>query len=95
MGLPLQIGAAGSTVDGGIAIDRGQVYISSNEPGKISSWQGGPDGVQATAQPDSASGTAVFRIPAAVDQESPPVVPPPAAAGVIAWQCGEKPPPAS
>lgn len=93
MGLPLQIGAAGSTVDGGIAIDRGQVYISSNEPGTISSWQGGPDGVQATAQPDSTSGTAVFRIPATVDQESPPVVTPPPAAGVIAWQCGEKPPP--
>jgi hypothetical protein len=95
MGLPLPIGAAGSTVDGGIVIVDGVVYLASNDPRMISSWQGGPDGVQANAQPDGTSGTAAFRIPATVDQESPPVMAPPSAAGVVSWQCGDPPPPAS
>jgi hypothetical protein len=91
-GLPLPIGAAGSTVDGGIIIVEGVVYLASNDPRMIFSWQGGPDGVQASAQPNGSGGTALFRIPATVDQESPPAIPPPQAAGVLSWLCGDPPP---
>jgi hypothetical protein len=94
-GVPIPIGAAGSTVDGGIAIDRGEIYLASNDPRMIASWQGGPSDMSAQVGVAGRSGTATFRIPALTDPEHPPAVPPPPAAGVISWQCGDPPPPAS
>src|SRR5262245_28617455 len=95
MGLPLPIGSGGSTVDGGVVVDAGEVYVASNDPRLISSWQGGPDGVDLRPEAGGKSGTAIFRIPAIVDQESPPPIAPPTAAGVLAWQCAEAPAPRS
>ena len=94
-GLPIPIGAVGSTVDGGIAVDRGEIYLSSNDPRMISSWQGGPSDMSADVGDAGRSGTASFRIPALTDPEHPPAIPPPAAAGVLSWLCGNPPPPAS
>jgi hypothetical protein len=94
-GVPTPIGAAGSTVDGGIAIDRGEIYLASNDPRMISSWQGGPSDMSAQVGVAGRSGTAAFRIPAVTDPEHPPAVSPPAAAGVMSWLCGDPPPPAS
>jgi hypothetical protein len=92
-GLPVQIGGTDSTVDGGIAIDRGEVYLSSNDPRMIASWQGEPSDMQAVVGVAGRSGTVAFRIPAIVDPEHPPAVRPPEAAGVISWLCGGPPPP--
>ena len=90
-GLPARIGAD-STVDGGIAIDRGEVFLSSNEPRMVASWQGDPSDMQAVVGVAGRSGTVAFRIPATVDPEHPPAVRPPEAAGVMSWVCGDPPP---
>jgi hypothetical protein len=94
-GLPTPIGAAGSTVDGGVALDRGQVYLASNDSRMISSWQGEASDMSAVVGVAGMTGTASFRIPATVDQDNPPAVRPPAAAGVMSWECGDPPPPAT
>lgn len=92
-GLPVPTGGAGSTVDGGIALEQGVVYLASNDPRMISSWQGAPDDRSAVIGVAGRDGTVAFRIPATVDPENPPAVRPPDAAGTISWLCGDPPPP--
>jgi hypothetical protein len=92
-GLPVPTGASGSTVDGGIAIDQGVVYLASNDPRMVFSWQGEPSDMSAVVGVGGRNGTVAFRIPATVDPENPPALRPPDAAGVLSWQCGEPPPP--
>ena len=93
VGLPIPTGGAGSTVDGGFALDRGVVYLASNDPRMVFSWQGTPDDMSAVVGRSGASGTVAFRIPATVDEENPPAVRPPEAVGVMSWQCGSTPAP--
>jgi hypothetical protein len=92
-GLPAGIGGGDSTVDGGIALDRDEVYVSSTDGGTVSSWEGSPSEPAPAAGDATRLGTTTFRIPAVVDEENPPAVRPPEAAGVISWQCGDAPPP--
>jgi hypothetical protein len=95
-GLPINLSPT-STVDGGVSIERKVAYLSSNDRTAVGSWEGGPVSIviEGSSDPGRAAtkGSAAFRIPATVDQESPPPVAPPEAAGVISWQCGEAPPP--
>ena len=91
VGVPIPTGGAGSTVDGGFALDRGVVYLANNDPRMVFSWQGTPDDMSAVVGAAGRSGTVAFRIPATVDEEDPPAVRPPEAAGVMSWQCGSTP----
>ena len=91
-GLPIQL-AAGS-VDGGIALDRGEVYLASTAiDGAVGSYTSGHLGPRIQAELDGTSGVARFLAAASLDREHPPAIRPADLVGTIRWECGAPPPP--
>jgi hypothetical protein len=92
-GLPVDAGPGAGTIDGGLAIDRGEAYLSRTGPGgdRAGSWQGGGPAQAILASVDGSAGLVKFRVAPIVDPEHPPAVRPPDQVGTIRWACGDPP----
>ncbi|MBA2381181.1 MAG: hypothetical protein H0V73_03640, partial [Chloroflexi bacterium] len=89
-GLPVAIEGGDGKMDGGLSLERGEVYLSrTGLAGDVAAWHGGPAGQLIQSSGDGSAGVARFRVAALADSERPPAVRPPDQVGTIRWACGE------
>jgi hypothetical protein len=86
--IPLQLAGTGRAIDGGIALDRLEVFVGLTANGTTSgSWDGVAREDLIRSHDHGQRGIVRFEIPAVIDPEHPPATPPAPLAGLLRWDC--------